>query len=157
MDKSKANNDMVNLWSASWDQRATLLPLWTGSRSREAPPASGLCRRFGLPTPLQGNSRSTSGKFVGEPDVDVEDCDPAPTVVKSEVRGYMRDQRRWAPGGCRARRLTTSTGGFPEETPVEEASKRFRLPRRLRRRRPRPPGGGEVSTQRRRWQADEQT
>lgn len=91
MDKSKNNNEMVNLWfrvvGGEFDgaQIVDRLVLTENSLFRVV----GFMQAIGLPTPkkrLMLNLRQFIGKAL---DVDVEDGDPYNGRVKSEVRGYM--------------------------------------------------------------------
>jgi len=92
MDKSKANNDMVNLWlrvvGGDYDG-ATIVDRLTLTE-KALFRIVGFMQAIGLPTPRKRfkiNVRTFVGKTL---DVDVDDGEPYNGRVKSEVRGYMR-------------------------------------------------------------------
>lgn len=94
MDKSKAGNQMINLWLrvvGGEFEGATIIDRLTISE-KSLFRVVGFMQAIGLPTPkkrLSLNLAVFTGKLL---DIDVEDGEPYNGRVKSEVRGYLRIQ-----------------------------------------------------------------
>lgn len=98
MDKSKAGNQMINLWltiqGGEFDGLTLTDRLTLTERSLFR--VVGFMQAIGLPTPkkrLKLDLRHFIGKTL---DVDVEDGEPYNGRVKSEVRGYIKVTSRTA-------------------------------------------------------------
>lgn len=96
MDKSKAGNQMVNLWfriqGGAFDG-ATITDRLTNTE-KALFRFVGFMQAIGLPTPkkrLKLNLNQYIGKVL---DIDVEDGDPYMGRVKSEVRGYIQVSKK---------------------------------------------------------------
>jgi len=118
LDKSRAGNDMVNLWlrvvGGDFDSATIVDRLTMTEKSMFR--VVGFMQAVGLATPKK-RIRINIRQFVGKQlEVDVEDGDPYNGRVKSEVRGYLRLPKR----GTQADAETdiTDLSGLEEFAPV---------------------------------------
>lgn len=94
MDKSKANNPMINMWyrilTPGEYEGLTLIDRLTLTEKAYFR-IVGFMQAVGLPTPKKAFEIDLERQFIGKVlDVDVEDGEPYNGRVKSEVRGYLR-------------------------------------------------------------------
>lgn len=92
MDKSKAGNDMINVWFRVLEgehEGATVIDRLTITE-KALFRVVGFMQGIGMPTPKKRLSLSPR-QFVGKVlEIDVEDGEPYNGRVKSEVRGYTK-------------------------------------------------------------------